>query len=61
MECNDCGCEFVFHKWIETGELITCSDCAKEYEVIRINPVLLQEAPEVEEDWGEWTLVFYTH
>ncbi|MBT3464272.1 lysine biosynthesis protein LysW [archaeon] len=53
MECNDCGCEFVFHKGIETGELITCSDCAKEYEVIRINPVLLQEAPEVEEDWGE--------
>lgn len=53
MECNECGYELVFHKELEVGELITCNDCAKEYEVIKIDPIMLEEAPEVEEDWGE--------
>lgn len=35
------------------GEVLTCSGCNGELEVVGVNPLRLEEAPEVEEDWGE--------
>lgn len=35
------------------NELLSCPDCGTDLEIISLNPVTLEEAPEVEEDWGE--------
>lgn len=35
------------------NELIACSDCGSELEIIALEPLMLDLAPEVEEDWGE--------
>ncbi|MDR1977895.1 MAG: lysine biosynthesis protein LysW [Synergistaceae bacterium] len=35
------------------GELLTCADCGVELEVTSLSPLTLEEAPEVQEDWGE--------
>ncbi len=35
------------------GELLECGDCGSELEVISLDPVKLEEAPEAEEDWGQ--------
>lgn len=37
----------------ERGEIIECSDCGAELEVLSTNPIKLDLAPEAEEDWGE--------
>ncbi|GGJ51094.1 lysine biosynthesis protein LysW [Deinococcus roseus] len=51
-ECPDCGSVLDLNGF-ETGELITCSDCALELEVTHINPPKLAVAPQIEEDFGE--------
>jgi alpha-aminoadipate carrier protein LysW len=35
------------------GELVTCPDCGVELEVTSLSPLTVEEAPEVQEDWGE--------
>ena len=35
------------------GELLLCPDCGTELEVVGLSPLRVQEAPEVQEDWGE--------
>jgi alpha-aminoadipate carrier protein LysW len=35
------------------GELLQCEDCGTDLEIVGVNPYQIQEAPEVEEDWGE--------
>lgn len=35
------------------GEIVPCAGCGAELEVAAVDPVELQLAPEVEEDWGE--------
>jgi alpha-aminoadipate carrier protein LysW len=35
------------------NELIACPDCGAELEIISLDPIILELAPEVEEDWGE--------
>jgi alpha-aminoadipate carrier protein LysW len=35
------------------NEIVECSECRSELEVLSVEPVLLALAPEVEEDWGE--------
>jgi len=52
-ECPVCGAE-VEPAWeVERGEIIDCGDCGAELEVIEAEPLSLEEAPELEEDWGE--------
>jgi alpha-aminoadipate carrier protein LysW len=36
-----------------TGEILDCPDCGAELEVVRLTPLAVAVAPEVEEDWGE--------
>lgn len=34
-------------------EVIQCEECGTELEITSVNPIELQLAPDVEEDWGE--------
>lgn len=52
-ECPVCGVEIELAKDTVQGELIECSDCGTELEVVSVNPPKVQEAPQEEEDWGE--------
>ncbi|MFT5111069.1 MAG: alpha-aminoadipate carrier protein LysW [Parasphingorhabdus sp.] len=52
-ECPVCGAEVAISADVVKGELLECSDCGTELEVIGVEPVKLQEAPEAEEDWGQ--------
>lgn len=35
------------------NQLVECPECESELEVVGLEPVDLQEAPEFREDWGE--------
>ena len=53
MECIECGGELDLASDLEVGEIVVCPDCGVELEVMSLEPVALEVAPEVEEDWGE--------
>lgn len=38
---------------VEVGEIIDSPITGTELEVVSLDPVTLEEAPELEEDWGE--------
>ena len=52
-ECVECGAEVSLHEDLEVGEIVDCATCGAEREVIGVDPVELDSAPELEEDWGE--------
>jgi alpha-aminoadipate carrier protein LysW len=52
-ECPECGGELDLQQGLEEGEIVVCPDCGVELEVVSLDPVVVQLAPEVEEDWGE--------
>lgn len=52
-ECIECGADVALSDNTEIGEIVDCTTCGTELEVIDTNPVVLDEAPELEEDWGE--------
>jgi len=49
-EC-DAGVD-IAHDALE-NELIACPECGIELEIMNLEPLELELAPEVEEDWGE--------
>ena len=51
--CPECDAFVAFERAPLCGEIAHCSDCSAELEVIEIAPIMLELAPEVEEDWGE--------
>ena len=53
MKCIECGGELNLAPDLEIGEIVVCPDCGIELEVMSLEPVALDLAPEVEEDWGE--------
>jgi alpha-aminoadipate carrier protein LysW len=53
MECLECGAELELAEDVEVGEIVVCPDCGVELEVMSLDPMALELAPEVEEDWGE--------
>jgi len=52
-ECPVCGAEIELTEDTVIGELIECPECGTELEVKQLDPVILEEAPQEEEDWGE--------
>lgn len=52
-ECPECGADVSLPETVETGEIIDCATCGAELEVIDDDPIVLDVAPELEEDWGE--------
>ncbi len=51
--CPVCDAELQLPTDVEANELVPCSDCGSELEVTGLAPLLLEQAPEIEEDWGE--------
>jgi alpha-aminoadipate carrier protein LysW len=52
-DCIECGAEVPLHAELEVGEIVDCATCGAELEVVGVDPVELEPAPELEEDWGE--------
>jgi alpha-aminoadipate carrier protein LysW len=51
--CPECAADITLAADTLPGEIIQCPDCGVELEVVSLNPVTLDLAPEEEEDWGE--------
>jgi len=53
--CPVCDAHIHIPKNTEISEIINCSDCTSRLVVknIKNNLAVLQQAPEIEEDWGE--------
>jgi alpha-aminoadipate carrier protein LysW len=51
--CPVCGAEIKIQPGTMVNEIVPCPDCGVELEVTSLKPLKLEEAPEVEEDWGE--------
>lgn len=52
-ECPVCAAEIDLPADTVEGELIECTECGVELEVVSVDPFKLEEAPSEEEDWGE--------
>ncbi len=52
-ECPECGAELNLAPDTEEAEIVVCPDCGVELEVVGVDPIAVELAPEVEEDWGE--------
>ena len=52
-ECLVCGADIPLGTGIVPGELVDCGDCGTELEITQVDPLVFQEAPQAEEDWGE--------
>jgi alpha-aminoadipate carrier protein LysW len=53
MECLQCAAELDLASDVEMGEIVICPDCGVEWEIMSVDPLTIELAPEVEEDWGE--------
>lgn len=51
--CPECEADVLIAADAMQNELIACPDCGTELEIVSLNPLTLEAAPEVEEDWGE--------
>ena len=51
--CVECDGQVEVADDVIVGEILECPDCGAELEVTSTNPITLELAPEVEEDWGE--------
>jgi alpha-aminoadipate/glutamate carrier protein LysW len=51
--CPTCGTTVLVPANVMKHEIIPCQDCGTELEVLSLDPLQLDLAPEVEEDWGE--------
>ena len=52
LECPECAGAIKAAPTL-AGEILDCSGCGAELEVVSLQPLLVQLAPQVEEDWGE--------
>jgi alpha-aminoadipate carrier protein LysW len=50
--CPECDAELALNDVLQ-GEIIVCSDCGVDLEVVNLEPLTLELAPMEEEDWGE--------
>ena len=51
--CPECDGEITFARRPLRAEVVICAGCAAELEVVSCDPLKLELAPEVKEDWGE--------
>ncbi len=52
-ECPLCGAEMELNRDTIKGELKDCAECGTELEVTGLHPIIVSEAPQEEEDWGQ--------
>ena len=53
ISCMECGAEVLAGEDLIMGEILECPECSVELEVVQLTPLIVELAPEVEEDWGE--------
>ncbi len=51
--CVECAGQVTMAGDVSLSEIVQCPDCGVELEVIGLNPLQIELAPEIEEDWGE--------
>ena len=51
--CPECDATCELGADITENEIVPCADCGAELEVTSLDPLTLELAPEIEEDWGE--------
>ncbi len=51
--CLECDAPLAIAEDIVIGEVVPCGECGVEMEVASLEPMQLEMAPEIEEDWGE--------
>ena len=51
--CDICDGVVSLPEGAVAGEILRCPDCGTELEVVSLDPLRLEEAPQVQEDWGE--------
>jgi alpha-aminoadipate carrier protein LysW len=51
--CIECHAAIQVREGVIVGEIVQCRECGVELEVVGVEPIRLELAPEVEEDWGE--------
>jgi alpha-aminoadipate/glutamate carrier protein LysW len=52
-QCPECDADFDLPEDVEEGEITECPECGAELEVVSVDPVKLDPAPQEQEDWGE--------
>lgn len=53
VECPECATGVELPGDVVQNEIVECATCGIELEIVSVNPVQLDLAPEEEEDWGE--------
>jgi len=53
VTCPECEAEINLEAGVDVAEIIVCSDCGVDLEVISLEPAKVALAPMEEEDWGE--------
>ena len=53
ISCIECAGTIEFGDDVMLGEITQCPDCGVELEVTSLEPLQVELAPEIEEDWGE--------
>ena len=51
--CPECDGSIGFERVPLNAQIARCGGCGAELEVVNTNPIRLELAPEVQEDWGE--------
>lgn len=51
--CPECEGSVGFDRAPLSAQIARCGSCGVELEVVSTNPIRLEVAPEVQEDWGE--------
>jgi len=51
--CVECDAAVAVNEDCVIGEVTPCPECGVELEVTATDPLTVELAPEVEEDWGE--------
>ncbi len=53
VQCIHCEHAIPISEDTKVSEIVSCSDCGAQLEVIGLEPLEIIDAPEIEEDWGE--------
>jgi alpha-aminoadipate carrier protein LysW len=53
IECPECGSDVNLSDGVVENEILECTTCGVELEVVSLKPLKVELAPEEEEDWGE--------
>ena len=53
INCPECTGSVTVPESLRLNEILECSECHVELEILALEPVMIALAPEIEEDWGE--------